>query len=943
MTSVRGLRQYLSSLVLSLPIEHFPKPSSESEAIDLSIYNSIEYILKGKSSELITHVEFEDLIVSSNAKKALSNFPETPLIEVLHQYCDAVVEEFKNKFNDESITSVQLQLTAIAFLQVFIQLNFTGPGVGFTSRELLFSDVDEELLQFEAIKLLNIEGQQAYDLISDPLFLIIAELLFEKLMGISSKFSLIAKDKSITLEELVEATGKAIEGTEGNPIAASLQWWRSRALQVHLSVVSEPPNSLVSITSLLLNPSVPNSLMPAAENMPEIQKLIQMLFFLECARGGIHGQTEHLSIPFLTKAKKLSEFSFLLSGAKAKRTKFQQFHTSALIVLAKSKSTSVYDVEDSENPESFNLDSDLLLEKPQYESLDDLDNGDDSTNKRIKLDFASIGNDSSEEEEEKLLPIALRQENIPAELKELDPNDQPPLSELDNLQLLLRLVIIRQTSPAQNELVKEEMMAVVSRILYTSSKTCNWTLFSRALWERSLLETNKSRTIERGILQMTSLVEEIGIKIKTRVLPSAKNEEISPASTRLRFIHQLPLLPQWQMDAQLAEKYMSLGVFKSAIDIFERLQLTCEAALCYAATDNEVEAERILIERIQKHPEDARAVSILGDVRQDPELWLKAWEIGRYSKAKCSLSHYYYGPPKSSGLTKNLDLALMHMNDCLTSNPLSYENWFFYGCCGLESSQFELASEAFTRCVSLDDSNSHAWSNLASALIKLDKTRPAFNALKKAIRSGGDNKSWRIYENYLTVAARLNEWNDVLIAARELIEIRAKSDGELTIDIPVLEKLTEILVSTEYPRDAEARMTYYQSACIDLICNVLPTVITSSARCWRIVARVELWRSKPWAALECHEKAYRALSQKAELEFEEPVWNEAVDACADLVGAYESLGERPGKHGADDLVCKDWKYKAKTTVRSLMSKGKSMWEDSEGWERLQGLKEELAS
>lgn len=80
-----------------------------------------------------------------------------------------------------------------------------------------------------------------------------------------------------------------------------------------------------------------------------------------------------------------------------------------------------------------------------------------------------------------------------------------------------------------------------------------------------------------------------------------------------------------------------------------------------------------------------------------------------------------------------------------------------------------------------------------------------------------------------------------------------------------------------------------------------------------------------------------------ELESSETIWNEIVDACEDLVSAFESLGELPGKHGAGDLVCKDWKYKARTTVRSLMSKGKDMWEDSPGWERLQNMKRDLSN
>lgn len=942
MLSDHYLRYVLSQLVLSISAEKVNVPSEISSYLK-PVTNCILYILKGDSSKLLHEEDYRSLLFTDNSKKILKKFPNNDLNTVLNEFLDEVINTFKLKFQEETISNLHLQLIAIALLQTFIQLNFTGPGIDFNSQQAFFPEVDEKVLQREAIKLINIEGQQAYDLMVDPLFFIISCLLFEKLMHVDCRLSLVNKSTLAPLEEIIEATGSVSNASPDDPVMASLQWWRARALQVHLSLISEPASVLSTVSSLLLNPSVANALAPARDDNLELRKHVQLVYFLECARSGIHSHTEHLSIPLLGKARKLSELNFVLSGAKAKRTKFQTFHTSALIILAKSKPTSLFD-NVNDNPETFGLESDLLLEKPQFESLDDLELQDEPDSKRIKFDEIAVIN-SEENDEEKLLPIAMRQDDIPEELRVLDPNDQPALNDLDSIQLLLRLTTLRQTTPSNNPLVEEELLALARRILYTSSKSVNWSVFSRALWERSILETNKARTIERGILQMTSLVEEIGIKVKTRIIPQAMEEGTdggSAAASRLRFIHQLPLMPQWAMDMRLAEKYMSIGVLRSAVEIYKRLQLSCETALCYAAVDDEKEAERIILERINSHPEDARAVSILGDIRQDPNLWIKAWEIGKYSKAKASLSRYYYNPPQGSGLTKDLEQAIMHMNECLTVNPLNYEHWFFYGCCGLEAQQYEVAAEAFTRCVALDETNSHAWSNLASALLRTDKSRPALNALKKAIRCAGEsNKSWRIYENYLIVAAKLNEWNDVLIAARELIDIRGKSDGEASIDIPVIEKLVEILVATEYPSSEEVRFTYYQKSCVDLVCNILPTVITKSARCWRIVARVELWRQKPWAALECHEKAYRALSHRPELETDESAWNDAIDSCSDLVAAYESLGELPGKYGAGDVVCKDWKYKAKTTVRSLMSKGKAMWEDSEGWYRLQDMKEEL--
>lgn len=926
------IRTLLAELLLLIPVEN--STSFEGVPVEFSLVSqAVSRILAGESDKLLEDSELTPSLAAS-ASTVLSQFPARDLHSVLSEFVDVLGNHLNSSHPD--LAPLLLQLVAVALLQLSIQANFTGPEPSVSSKSWFAN----ESANAEAIKLLSIEGKSAYDLMSEPVFLVLALIIFERLMNIPTGYSLVNRNVDVSIEQITEESEKAFTllDTANSPVNASLCWWRARALQVHLSVLSEPSDVLASVSSLLLQQLIVNGLVPAGECSIELQKHLQLIFLLEAARNGIHAQTEHLAEPFLKKANAVSQMQFVLSGARAKRTKFQSFHTASLILLAKSTASALYSSSENEAPEDFALDSDLLLERPIYESLDDLESEPDA--KKIKLDDLShlVG------EEERLFPIAVKQEDIPAELRAVDPNNQPTLNDLDNVQLLLRLTTLRQTSPSGNALVEEELSAVVNRIVYSATKSINWAIFGRALWERSVLETNKSRTVERGILQMTSLVEEIGIKIKSRVLPQAQEEHTSSTSSRLRFIHQLPLMAQWTMDAKLAEKYMSLGVLKSAIEIYERLNMVVEAALCYAAVDNEQEAERMLVERLKTHPEDARAISILGDIKQDPAYWLKAWEVGRYAKAKASLSKYYYSPPPGSGLTRNLQLALENMQDCLTANPLSYENWFFYGCCGLEGQQYELASEAFTRCVSLDDTNSHAWSNLATALLKIDKPRQAFNALKQALQQGeGAKRSWRIFENYLIVAARLGEWNDVLHATRQLISIRGESGGEVSVDVPVLEKLAQILVEEPYPNQEEARLTHFQLSCIDLICNMVPSVITSSARCWRIVSRVELWRGRPWASLDCHEKAYRATSLRPDLDTSEQAWNDAVEATSDLVSAYESLGELPGKHGAGDAVCKDWKYKARTCVRSLSSKGKATWEDSDGWNTLQQLKEDIAN
>ncbi|OBA18987.1 TPR-like protein [Metschnikowia bicuspidata var. bicuspidata NRRL YB-4993] len=923
-------RRALVELLLLLPAEKAAYVNEVSSQSGLELEPTILTILHGNYDHLLAKEKFGAVLEGTEAIQITSQYPHKSLRVVLDELAHLLIER---------LPSISCQLIAITFLQLFVQCNFTGPQSDVSAKTMWFPNVEDSALQADAVNMLSIEGKCAYDLMHEPTLLAFSLVLLENLQHV--QHSLIQLDHTVSIEDVTADTLYTIEKLAilHSPENASLSWWRARALQVHLSVLSEPSDILASVTSSLLNADLVEALSSAED--PELSRHVHLVYLLESARNGIHAQTEHLAEPFLHKAADVAQLQFVLTGAKAKRTKFQTFHTASLVLLAKSKDAGIYTTSEAQHtPESFDLNSDLLLEKPQYESLGDVAPEEEPNTKKLRLDNVS----HFTQEGKRLLPISMTPDGIPADLRELDPNNQPSLSDLDNVQLLLRLTTIRQTTPVGNSMVEEELSAIVNRIVFSTPKTTNWTVFGRTLWERSSLETNKARTVERGILQMTSLVEEVGVNIKSRMIPQAqdsKEAESSAVSSRLRFIHQLPLMAQWTMDSKLAEKYMSLGVLKSAIEIYERLNLMTEAALCYAAVDDEVQAEKLLKERIRTHPEDSRAISILGDIRQDPALWEKAWDIGKYAKAKASLSRFYYKPPTHTGLQRDLETSISHMQDCLSASPLSYENWFFYGCCGLEGQNFELASEAFTRCVSLDDTQTHAWSNLASALLRLDKTRQAFTALKRALQQGeGSKRSWRIFENYLTVAAKLGEWNEVLHATKELIEIGKESGSEVKVDITVIETLVQILVEEPYP--TEGRLTHFQSSCINLVCEVLPTVINHSARLWRIVSKVELWRGKPWTALESFEKAYRATSLRPELTTDEAMWNEAVESCSDLISAYESFGDLPGKHDAGDVVCKDWKYKARSSIRSLMSKGKLMWEDSEGWERLIALKEDLA-
>lgn len=886
----------------------------------------ISHILNGEAYKVINHI-VETKFNSLDTKIDLSSCGDD-----VKQTVDTINSQLKHLFFYNGYEIDLPLLFAIALLQTFIQNNYTGPSAplddSFISKMFVINEqINKNTVNSQLISCLTVLGQPAYELVDNPEFLVLSLLLLEQITMEPSLF-----DNNVD----TEITLPNISPTETSSLLAIAHWWRARALLTHLSILPEPSGNHPAVASSIL--SSIDLVHAIVKSLPKnvndfFKRQLYTVFYLENVKCSLTINTEHLCLPTLTKLQKLTDFQFVLTGARAKRTKFQQVSHAGLIILAKSSEDSYFDTNDQSAvaPESFELNSDLLLEKPHFESIGS-EPLDEQIIKRQKLDEnAGIEND-------KLLPIALRQEYIPTDLQNLDPNNQPHLSNYDTLQLLLRLYTIKQTTPARDPLVEEELAALLTRIIYQEGAN-NWTIFSRALWERSILETNKAKTVERGLLQMQSLVEELGLKIQTRLIPEAKDKESNSPLPRLKYIHQLPFIPRWELDASLAEKYMSMGILKSAVEIYERLHMYCETALCYAAVGQEAEAERVLSDRINKNSRDARALSILGDLRQDPTLWEKSWDIGRYVNAKNSLAKYYYNPPAESGLTRDYNVVLKHLNDSLRQYSLNFNTWYFYGCVALECEKMDVAAEAFSRCVALDDSHAMSWSNLSAAYVHQGKLKEAFSCLKRASTSDSQ-KNWRIWENYMIVAAKLNEWNDVLLACKQLVQIKRDRSGEGSIDLPVVEKLVEILVSSDYDPE-ESNLSYFQRSCIEFVCVTIPSVVTTSGRAWRLVARVELWRKRPWASLDCHEKAYRAVCHNPDLEIDEKIWNETVDACEDLVAAYESLGEMEGKYGPGSLVCKDWKYKARSTIKSLMSKGKNNWEGSDGWEKLLEIRKQL--
>ncbi|KAL9114005.1 MAG: hypothetical protein Q9187_007524, partial [Circinaria calcarea] len=226
-----------------------------------------------------------------------------------------------------------------------------------------------------------------------------------------------------------------------------------------------------------------------------------------------------------------------------------------------------------------------------------------------------------------------------------------------------------------------------------------------------------------------------------------------------------------------------------------------------------------------------------------------------------------------------------------------------------------------------------------------------------------------------------------------LIELRGSVEGEGCIDIEVMEGLLQhVIASTpspnphhvngnsngetgngidllghEHDSQQQRRKKFgLEHMLSQLLTQHITPLITHSRRLWQLIARFSLHLNRPSAALEAYEKAWRVTLNKPSWESggsssslpsattagnigrereesPEEVWAEVVDATVELVDAYESLGmrERVEGLGAGELVCKEWKFKARSAIRGVLGRGREAWEGNESWERLKGRGEEL--
>ncbi|RYP11934.1 hypothetical protein DL767_010557 [Monosporascus sp. MG133] len=593
---------------------------------------------------------------------------------------------------------------------------------------------------------------------------------------------------------------EAWEADSDDTLAGDLSWIRFRVHLWHYKLLTQPslgPGSLFTKSGrwtdvATLQETIQKSLDDAEASVtrvvenergaetPAWSHEHRIQFYLEKANAHLMLGNDKVARRALQSATENSGFVYALSGALGKRTRFQEKDISQLVVLAKSLQMTVTDTSEQKSsepaPTALPLNDDTLLEK---------------------IDFK---NENGVDEERSELPVQLR---------DIVPDNQPKLKPEDQI-ILLTEATLKDTFSPSDALTSEEILPFAVRVI--DDKASNWQIYTQALLVRSRIELNRSRTLERAVLQMQAVVDQVIVdtqapapattskdaenrngsntesevplieltttnsrptgsatpKKPTSFLPAPKPSESASAQERLRYVNALASPPRWHLESELAYAWASVGSLVSATEIFKRLRLWAEVALCLASNANsdddrdgrgsgggekarailrwrlfhrtgsrpdskdgeddlddaDIDISMLKVsdfrgpERLPAPPNAPRLFCILGDLENDPAHYERAWEISnrRFARAQRSLGELYL---RSQEWTKARDAYAA----AIAVNRLSPEMWSRLGDIELRLGHFPDAAEAFQRAISTAGSggegeeDARTWSNLGSALL----------------------------------------------------------------------------------------------------------------------------------------------------------------------------------------------------------------------------------
>jgi tetratricopeptide (TPR) repeat protein len=717
----------------------------------------------------------------------------------------------------------QLELVGIAALQLFLQVNYTGPSleqVAVLSGERKeededdFMDIIKPYLSGEiddSIELsrkfhnkvlgeLSVDGDWPCQVCQLPYWLLVGRTLLNH-VGFPGQ----ATWKTPSFGTAAAGTTSKIIETTTSLLPASRVWsLRAAVCHSRLFMVDEPSPTLwheiftgfrnvlkhycLSLTTTTENN---DSTTTSSQQHQEAASVV-----LEWGLAQHHMERPGKGRVSFLQALSYSGLTVELTGAIGKRTKFQQVATAQLQVKASSRIENTTTTIEEPSIAMKHTEDGLLLEKVRYE--DDKD------------------------------------------------NETTRLSILDQTILLALCLDVKNTNPESDVLTGEEMGAYLSRVLQEQS---DWMVYATALLERAWLEFASSHSKERSILQLQALMDQQNSNrlTLTQSTFSSIQEDSAPPQDRLRHLHKIVYPPRWGMLRDLADRYAQLGIVTSAAELFLEIELWDSVVECYARAGKESLAQEIVEARLLEE-ETPRMWAAYGDLKKDPQYYHKAIELsgGRFSAAFISLGKYYF----EQG---SLQEASGYYRKALTLRPLTPHAWFRLGAISMQLKDWSTALEAFSNVVQQEPAESDAWANVAAVHMQRHNPEEAYPALKESLKYQRTN--WRVWTSQLYTCIDLEKYDEAVQACVVLLDLQQSKSN-----VPALEeKCVKAIVGKTLTLDRSQDSTKRTLSRLHALLDRISTQSASEAWIWETLAIFHQEVGLDEQVLENLLKEYRAL------------------------------------------------------------------------------------
>eukprot|EP00753_Platysulcus_tardus_P003093 PLAT12258.1.p1 GENE.PLAT12258.1~~PLAT12258.1.p1 ORF type:complete len:1031 (-),score=541.70 PLAT12258.1:65-2932(-) len=878
--------------------------------------------------------EEDKLAAASAVGAAIAASAGQPVVNDLLRRASALLADGADDGVEEDVSNARfwnalaVTCVAAACLNLFMQAAATGPPVEkllTTLYPLPFTrDVlpgyDDEQIAAEAVGELSADGQDAYLLTPYPQLLLAARAL---LLAVTQPTQLGWKES--TLEWQLE---------EAVAVPAVAYWWAARSVLQHQRILlSVAPSMMLKREAVALHDRARSILLPSTddagdesegedgeEDGAEHDYQLTVRAWLEAGMA-LHffDDTKAAKLAF-EKAKLASGMRVELTGVMGRRTRFQTFDLAQLVLKASSGRSAaegkaeeaeaaaeaagaaeVVDAEESRAKEAAEAEAAAKARKDaaDYEEMSESHVGPTAV--------AGTRTVPLEDDTVLLERVKLTDESVVEE--------QAALATQEQAIVLALCVDVKNSNPAHG-LTNEQMSPYVACVMESPQ---NWMVESSALYLKALIEYERSKTKERAVLQLQALADQHTDRLTIMQSSSAVIESDAPAEERLLFVYSLPFPLRWELLRKLADRYLKMGVGRSALQIYEQLQLWDDVVTCYTLLGQKKKAEALVREQLALR-ETASMLCALGELTGETEHFERAWELsGHHSvRAKRSLARLAF----NSGDYK---ACIAHFLQVLEVHPLHPGMWFTTGCAALRVEDFALAVRAFVRVVGQAPDDGEAWANLAAAYARQGEADRAFRAIEQAVKH--KRRLWKVWENYVVLAIDSARFSEAVYGLQQLLPLR---DGKTVrdIDMRVLSVLVRVSTasdaegaSVEVIMDADNRPAVRHQKRVAELLAQFTARFANSAPLWALYAAFNEQRGKPDKVLDCRQKQCRAL-KLAGWERDHKRFAAVVAGCLQLLRAYRSAAPAGG-HAA-----------ARMFVEGVLGKAEARWADAEEYATL---------